>query len=235
MNHKLITTEDGSHSLYVEELNERYHSIHGAIQESKHVFIEAGLKRIAALISEDNRKNGEISILEIGLGTGLNALLTLIENQQLKLAIDYTALEAYPVSTDLIEALNYTDLLTSSAHSNATLQQWFDAIHFSEWDQTTLISEKFKLCKIKNTLQQVQFQNQYNLVYFDAFGPSVQPEMWTEEAFSKIGIAMAENSILVTYCAKGSVKRTLKKIGFEIQSLQGPPGKREMIRAIKIS
>jgi tRNA U34 5-methylaminomethyl-2-thiouridine-forming methyltransferase MnmC len=235
MVHKLITTEDGSHSLYVEELNERYHSIHGAIQESKHVFMEAGLKRIASLLSAGKSENERIAILEIGLGTGLNALLTMIENQQLKLPIDYTALEAYPVSRDLITALNYTDLLISSANSKTTLQQFFDAIHLSEWDQTTIVSEKFKLNKIKNTLQQIQFQGKFNLVYFDAFGPSVQPEMWTDEVFFKIGNAMVENGILVTYCAKGSVKRTLKKMGFKIESLQGPPGKREMIRAIKIS
>jgi tRNA U34 5-methylaminomethyl-2-thiouridine-forming methyltransferase MnmC len=234
MVHKLITTEDGSHSLYVEELNERYHSIHGAIQESKHVFIEAGLKQSTALLNLKEEKK-RIAILEIGLGTGLNALLTMIESQQLKLAIDYTALEAYPVATDLLKALNYTDLLISSTNSNMMLQQFFDGIHHSEWDQTTEITEKFKLKKIKNTLQQVQFQSKFNLVYFDAFGPSVQPEMWTDEVFSKIRNTMTENGILVTYCAKGSVKRTLKNIGFEIQSLQGPPGKREMIRAIKIS
>jgi tRNA U34 5-methylaminomethyl-2-thiouridine-forming methyltransferase MnmC len=235
MVHKLIITEDGSHSLYVEELDERYHSIHGAIQESKHVFIEAGLKWSASLLNSPKKGNEGIAILEIGLGTGLNALLTMIENQQLKRPIHYTALEAYPISTDLIAALNYTDLLTSSTNSKTWLQQLFDTIHYSEWDQTTVMSEKFRLSKLKNTLQHVQFQDKFNLVYFDAFGPSVQPEMWTDEMFSKIRDTLAENGILVTYCAKGSVKRTLKKIGFEIESLQGPPGKREMIRAIKIS
>jgi tRNA U34 5-methylaminomethyl-2-thiouridine-forming methyltransferase MnmC len=234
MVHKLITTEDGSHSLYVEELNERYHSIHGAIQESKHVFIEAGLKRIASFLNVNKQENDGIAILEVGLGTGLNALLTIIENQQLKRPVHYTALEAYPVNTDLIAALNYTDLLISSTNSKVMLQQLFHAVHLSEWDQTTVISEKFKLSKLKNTLQNVQFLDKFNLVYFDAFGPSVQPEMWTDEVFSKIRDAMTENGILVTYCAKGSVKRTLKNIGFEIESLQGPPGKREMVRAIKI-
>lgn len=232
---KLITTEDGSHSLYVEELNERYHSVHGAIKESKHVFIEAGLNYFTALANIGGRQETGVSILEIGLGTGLNALLTMIASQQLKLSIDYTALEAYPVNMDLVRALNYTDLLTSTVHPKAALQQLFDAIHLSEWDQVTSFSEKFKLHKIKNTLQNAQFQVKYDLVYFDAFGPSVQPEMWTDEVFSKIGDAMEENGILVTYCAKGSVKRSLKKMGFEIQSLQGPPGKREMIRAIKMS
>ncbi len=232
---KLIITEDGSHSLYVEELNERYHSIHGAIQESKHVFIEAGLQWLASPLNTAKARSKGISILEIGLGTGLNALLTMIENQHLGFNIDYTALEAYPVSLDLIAALNYTDLLVSSANSKALLQQFFSAIHQSEWETKSALSEKFKLRKIKNILQEVQFENKFNLVYFDAFGPSVQPEMWTDEIFSKIGDAMVENGMLVTYCAKGSVKRSLKKMGFDIESLQGPPGKREMIRATKIS
>jgi tRNA U34 5-methylaminomethyl-2-thiouridine-forming methyltransferase MnmC len=234
MVHKLIKTGDGSHSLFVEELNEHYHSVHGAIQESKHVFIEAGLKQISSSLPEE-KQHKTISILEVGLGTGLNALLTILENKQLKMKLSYSALEAFPLKQEVTSHLNYIDLLTDQIHSKEELRFFFDAIHVSAWNQKVEIIPEFNLNKILNSLQQVQFQDTYNLVYFDAFGPVVQPEMWSKDMFFKIYGAMKEQGILVTYCAKGIVKRTLKEVGFKIETLQGPPGKREMIRAIKIS
>ena len=219
----IITTADGSHSLYIKELNEHYHSIHGAIQESTHVFINAGLKQFTSTLVKR-----ELNILEIGLGTGLNALLTLIEADKSIINIGYTAIEAYPLSKDLIQQLNYAELLRTH-----DVQPAFNAIHICEWEREEVISNLFTICKIKNTLQNTVLENKYHLVYFDAFGPSVQPEMWTKEVFSKLYDSIQPNGILVTYCAKGEVKRTLKKIGFTVESLQGPPGKREMIRAIK--
>lgn len=224
--HKVIQTGDGSHSLYVEELNEHYHSIHGAIQESKHVFIEAGLKYATPV---------QLSILEIGLGTGLNALLTILENRQLQKSIDYTALEAFPVSPDVVSQLNYVNLLVNEIHTKEKVQQYFEAIHASDWESNVQLEEKFGLCKIKNKLQEVVFSKCFDLIYFDAFGPTAQPEMWTEDVFSKLWKSLNENGMLVTYCAKGNVKRSLKKIGFTVETLQGPPGKREMIRAKKCS
>ncbi|MCW3086606.1 MAG: SAM-dependent methyltransferase [Bacteroidetes bacterium] len=230
MNKELIKTEDGSHSLYVKELNEHYHSTHGAIQESKHVFIEAGLKHFCAAFS-----GNQINILEIGLGTGLNALLTFFETKKISQTIDYTALEAFPISSELAKQLNYVELLSEkNSHAKADLQNTFDQLHDSEWGKKNAISDQFNFKKIKETLQQIVFENeQFDLIYFDAFGPPVQPEMWTEPIFQKIYNATKSNGILVTYCAKGEVKRTLKKVGFTVESIPGPPEKREMIRAKK--
>ncbi len=225
----IIKTADGSHSLFVEELNEHYHSIHGAIQESNHVFIDAGLKPFVSG-SSDLYKGGKgpLAILEIGLGTGLNAMLTYIETQKSDINIHYTAIEAYPVSADLIDQLNYVELLNAQ-----NLQPVYTAIHACEWGRPVALSDQFTILKIKNTLQDTVLENNYHLIYFDAFGPGVQPEMWTEEIFAKLYAVVEPGGCLVTYCAKGEVKRTLKRVGFTVESLPGPPGKREMVRARK--
>src|SRR6185295_5031850 len=194
--HKVIQTKDGSHSLYIEALDEHYHSVHGAIQESKHVFIEAGLYA--------NTKGG-MSILEIGLGTGLNALLTILANQKLKQNINYTAVEAFPVSAEIAGLLNYPDLLVDAVNTKENVQVLFQSIHSSEWDKKLTLSETFIFYKIKNTLQAIEFSDTFDLVYFDAFGPTAQPDMWTEEIFLKLWNAMNTEGILVTYCAKGIV------------------------------
>ncbi len=228
MERTIIKTADGSHSLFVKHLNEHYHSIHGAIQESNHVFINSGLKHI---LSQQNR---QLTILEIGFGTGLNALLTFIETYNLNIQINFSALEAYPLNTELTNKLNYIDLLNTELNkSTMNLKTIFNQLHACEWDKPIEISDFFNIHKIKNTLQKIVFDKKFDLIYFDAFGPAIQPEMWTEEIFNKIAEATKPNGCLVTYCAKGEVKRTLKKVGFTIESLQGPPGKREMIRAIK--
>lgn len=224
MNRTVIQTADGSHSLYVLELGERYHSIHGAIQESKHVFIQSGLKQFVPQTQDTNSLN----ILEIGLGTGLNALLTLIESEQAGIAIHYTAIEAFPLEKNLTEQLNYIELLDAKQFKEA-----FGCIHSSDWNKTTRLTNKFDLLKLYTTVENAVLEPKFHLVYFDAFGPRVQPEMWTEEVFSKIHSAMVANSCLVTYCAKGEVKRTLKRVGFIVESIPGPPGKREMVRAWK--
>lgn len=225
----IIKTADGSHSLFVEELNEHYHSIHGAIQESNHVFIDAGLKPfISGSITSYAEGKGPLAVLEIGLGTGLNAILTYVETQSSDINIHYTAIEAYPVSADLIARLNYVELLNAQ-----NLQPVYTAIHACEWGRPVPLSNQFILFKIKNTLQEAVLENSYHLIYFDAFGPGVQPEMWTEEIFAKLFAVVKSCGCLVTYCAKGEVKRTLKRVGFTVESLPGPPGKREMVRAIK--
>ena len=227
MERTIIKTSDGSHSIHVKELNENYHSLHGAIQESKHVFIDAGLKASSLPLSKGKEF---YDILEIGLGTGLNAFLTYVENLNSKRNIYYTALEAFPLEETIINELNYVELLNAKEHTSV-----FDKIHHSKWEQTIELNENFTLLKIKNTLQAVILENKkFDLIYFDAFGPPTQPELWTETIFSKIVEATKQSGILVTYCAKGEVKRTLKKVGFMVESLPGPTGKREMVRATKL-
>ena len=229
MEHTIIQTADGSHSLYVKHLDEHYHSIHGAIQESKHVFIETGFRHFLS------QTNSAINILEIGFGTGLNALLTYMEAERLDKKINYTSLEAYPLDMKLITELNYITLLADTSSSdNQDLKSKFELLHSSDWEKENFLSETFSLRKIKNTLQEIRFDNTFDLIYFDAFGPRVQPEMWTEELFKKIFTATNPNGSLVTYCAKGEVKRTLKKVGFIVETLPGPPGKREMVRGRKL-
>lgn len=239
MQHTLIKTADGSHSLYVNDLDEHYHSIHGAIAEAIHVFIRTGLHYL------HEKGFTEISILEIGLGTGLNALLTQIEAEKLNIRIKYTALEAFPLGIELVNQLNYAELITSDNEPHAELVSAsdisninspaiiFQRIHTCEWEKPALITEKFNLHKINNTLQEVKFETTFDLIYFDAFGPRVQPQMWTEEVFSKIFNSTNPGGTLVTYCAKGEVKRTLKKVGYAVETLPGPPRKREMVRGTR--
>jgi tRNA U34 5-methylaminomethyl-2-thiouridine-forming methyltransferase MnmC len=228
MQRTLIKTADGSHSLYVNDLDEHYHSIHGAIAEALHVFIKTGLQYL------HEKGSTEIRILEIGLGTGLNALLTFIEAEKLKIHIHYTTLEAYPLDIELLNQLNYVEMISASPEMKTRVRDDFQKIHSAKWEEDIQLSDYFTIHKIKNTLQAVVFEKQIDLVYFDAFGPRVQPEMWTEEVFQKIIGATAPQGCLVTYCAKGEVKRTLKKVGYTVETLPGPPRKREMVRGTKL-
>lgn len=224
MQSQLITTSDGSHSIYIPELDEHYHSVHGAIQESKHVFIEAGFNYAAA-------KNNTLHILEIGLGTGLNALLTLLETANTKLHVHYTSIEAFPISAEMAAQLNYIELLHAQPFTAN-----FERMHSCEWEKEIDILPNFSFCKRKTSLLEISLErSHYNLIYFDAFGPPKQPEMWTEPIFQKMYNCIKPEGTLVTYCAKGEVKRTLKKVGYTVESLQGPPGKREMVRAVRNS
>ena len=222
MKHEIIVTSDGSHSLYLKDLDEHYHSIHGAIQESVHVFIKAGLHLVAPL------HPAPIHVLEIGFGTGLNALLTAIETKKENWKVNYTSLEAFPLDLELIAKLNYIQCL-----NNEALSAFYQELHQCKWEEEVQVSDEMTLLKLKNTLQEVVLPSSFHLIYFDAFGPRVQPEMWVDEVFAKMFAALTPNGCLVTYCAKGEVKRALKRAGFEVQTLQGPPGKREMVRAIK--
>ncbi len=214
-------TGDGSHTLYVEALDETYHSRHGAIQEALHVFINAGLNHFNKL---------ELNVLEIGLGTGLNAFLTLLEAKKRNIEINYTAIEAFPLEEDIIKQLNYTEELNSTIDEEAV----FDLIHRVEWERHQEITQEFKLNKVNVDLNHYHSKEVFDVIYFDAFGPNVQPEMWSEAIFNNMYNHLSKDGVLVTYCAKGSVKRTLKKVGFEVEALPGPPGKREMTRARKL-
>lgn len=212
-------TEDGSYTLYVPELNEHYHSIHGAIQESSHIFIGCGLQF---------SRESKVKILEVGFGTGLNALLTAIEACAGTREIEYLTLEKYPLSGELIRNLNYSEF-TGSEGSNL-----FQKIHESEWNTPVSICKNFIIEKKEMDLVTDPVNGMFNLVYFDAFGPDKQPELWSKNVFQKIADATATGGILTTYSAKGEVKRNLKACGFEVNMLPGPPGKRQIIRAIKI-
>lgn len=232
MERKIIKTEDGSYSLRVEQLNENYHSTHGAIQESRHVFIRAGLDHLY-----ERFPGKEIRILEVGFGTGLNALMTYHAAASKKSSLVYHTLEAFPVEQALLAGLgaNYSGLLSENAPQAAgQLLEVFEQMHLAGWNEAAVIGH-MQLKKINDTLQHALLEKEfYDLVFFDAFGPPVQPEMWTEEIFRKIAAAMQPGGILVTYCAKGEVKRNMKKAGLAIERLQGPPGKREMTRGTRL-
>lgn len=219
MKTELFMTEDGSHTLYVPEIDECYHSSHGAIQESRHIFIEAGLKMCF--------KN-EINILEIGFGTGLNAFLALIEGEKASKKIKYTALEKFPVEMEKINNLNFAHQIESNKIS------LFQFMHQSEWNKEIEITPQFSLTKVECDFTSYNIESQYDIVFFDAFSPEKQAEMWTEKIFLKIYTHCNPGAILTTYCAKGIVRRALQNVGFEVERLAGPPGKREILRATKL-
>ena len=212
-------TADGSNTIYLPELNENYHSFHGAIQEAKHVFIENGLDQFAS--------KSEISIFELGFGTGLNALLTNLWAETNKVKIQYTSIEAFPVPIDICKKMDYPSQLDHS--SSEVYSKLLDA----EWEQLVSLSKHFSLHKIKSSIQEWSENQNFDLIYFDAFGPRAQPEMWDLPILEKMFNLLRENGILVTYCAQGQFRRNLKSLGFKVESVPGPPGKREMTIAIK--
>lgn len=221
MQRNVILTKDGSHTIAIPEINVTYHSIYGAIQESLHVFIEAGLKSIKPLQAPKC-----LNILEIGFGTGLNALLTLIESGKTKQVIHYTAIELYPLEENEIISLNYCEQL-----DRQDLLPTFAQMHKCKWEQDIKLSETFYFHKTKQDLQSYKTIDLQDLIYFDAFAPSTQSELWTKEIFDKMYSILYINGILVTYCSKGDVRRNMMAAGFEVEKLKGPQGKREIIRA----
>ena len=219
---QIISTKDHSHTLKNTEIDENYHSIHGAIQESAYIFIKKGLNYYKS-------ENSFINILEIGMGTGLNVLLTFLENRNKNLKINYVAIEPYPINSEIYQNLNYTQFFDVEG-----LQDIFIKIHNSNWTYPYYISENFILNKIQDKIENIDFQDDsFHIIYFDAFSPQVQPELWTEAVFNKIYKTMKANSVLTTYSTKGDVKRALKKVGFRIEILEGPIGKRHILRALK--
>jgi len=220
---RIIETQDGSHSLFVPALNETYHSFHGALQEAEYVFIKMGLHRWCSSYGNS------LKIVEVGFGTGLNALLTLRESLQRKIQIEYTTIEAYPVNPDLLKKLNYKDKIEL-----VDIGIWFDRLHEAKWNEKVDLSKDFVLHKIKGELKECKLsKNYFDLVYYDAFAPSKQADMWDYELLDKVAGTIAERGIFTTYCATGQLKRDLKTIGLEVETLPGPPGKKEMVRATK--
>ena len=217
----LIMTQDGSYTLYSKEHGVTYHSRYGAIQESNHVFVDSGLLPVI-------KKKEKISILELGFGTGLNVLLTwknIVDKYTVH--VDYHSFDVFPLPDDLLNACVYEDHLKIPATISKNILT-------SEWDRLIKVDSRFTLTKHnKDILEETLPDNYFDIVYFDAFSPESQPELWSTSLFEKIHKSMAKEAILVTYCAKGEVKRILKKIGFTLESLPGPPGKREMTRATK--
>ena len=216
---QIIYTEDGSHTIFVQELNEHYHSVYGAVQESTIIFINNGYEVCKA---------NPVSILEIGFGTGLNALLTAIKSTTGTRKVLYTTIEKYPLAFEIVNSLNHHEF--GGEHG----KDFFNRIHSAPWNESVKISDNFELRKIETDLTTTTLQGTFDIIYFDAFGPDKQPEMWTNEIFSRIAAVTIKGGILVTYSAKGEVKRSLKACGFEVELLPGPPGKRQMIRAVKI-
>lgn len=220
MKRELVKTADGSTTIYIPEWNEHYHSSHGALQEAQHVFIKHGL---------NPKTEDYLTIFEMGFGTGLNALLTYFASEKRNQYIHYIGLEAFPPTTEEIDAMNYT-----SFTSDPDAEDVFQKMHRHDWNAAREISEHFVLEKINQSIQQLELKPEsIDLCFYDAFGPRVQPELWSKEIFEKIFSWMSVDGVLVTYCAKGQVKRDLKAAGFEVEALPGPPGKREMTRAVK--
>ncbi len=225
-----IKTADGSDTLFRRDLNQHYHSIHGALQESKHIFIENGFLCAIGKFNPDIYNNaGFLNILEIGFGTGLNAYLTLAEAEKHGVRVHYTAIEPFPLKKNYWQALNYPHLLGSVDYSHL-----FAKLHLATWNLPEEISPHFTLEKIHGTIEAyLPATGLYDLVYFDAFGPDVQPELWTEQIFRQLCCGMSTSGILVTYSVKGTVVRALHVAGFRTEKLPGPPGKRHILRATK--
>jgi tRNA U34 5-methylaminomethyl-2-thiouridine-forming methyltransferase MnmC len=218
---EIVTTADGSESVYVPALDENYHSHHGAIREAMHVFIDAGLNYVAA-----GSPNG-IQVLEVGFGTGLNAFLTLMYAREREILVEYTGLEKYPLPPEFCEKLNYSMQISDS-------ERWYHAIQFAPWQKMVEIDTRFQLLKLEQDLLTWKgLESTYHLIYFDAFGFRAQEELWQPEIFVQMFHVLRSGGILTTYASKGVVRRAMTAAGFIVTKLPGPPGKREMVRAQK--
>lgn len=219
MERQIIITSDGSTSIHLPEWNESYHSKHGAIQEAYHVFVKNGLSLFSSK---------PVVVLEIGFGTGLNAFITFLESETKNQFIEYHGVEAYPIAPEEVIKMNYVAQLAAEKHTAV-----FEKMHQCNWNEKSEISANFHLTKRKLFFNEIADENHFDLIYFDAFGYRVQPELWSTEIFAKMYKSLKSKGVLVTYAARGVVKRSLIEVGFTVEKLEGPPGKREMFRAIK--
>ncbi|NOT37597.1 MAG: tRNA (5-methylaminomethyl-2-thiouridine)(34)-methyltransferase MnmD [Saprospiraceae bacterium] len=214
-------TKDGSSTLISTDFNTSYHSLHGAIQESLHVFIKNGL--------EYAPKNIPIRVFELGFGTGANAWLSLEYANRNNIRVDYSTIEKFIVPSQIVSVLNYPEVFRFENGNS-----YFSKIHEIDWNKEQKISNWFSLNKIQGDWMKFNSMEQYDVFYFDAFGPTTQSEMWNEDSLKKVYSMLSEKGILVTFCAQGEFRRTLKSVGFQVEKLPGAPGKREMTRATKI-
>tara|TARA_B100000945_G_C20395623_1_gene604659 strand:- start:581 stop:1234 length:654 start_codon:yes stop_codon:yes gene_type:complete len=217
MNEKIILTNDGSHSLFSPKINESYHSKYGAIVEAEHVFIRNGFSTV---------KKSNLNILEVGFGTGLNALLTYQKATQKGIQVNYHTIELYPIDKKTYLKLNFTDLIGLEKKDLSNL-------HNCPWEKKQKINPYFSLTKNHTSLEKYKTDIKFDIIYFDAFSPEKQPELWSHIIFEKMHKILKNDGFLVTYCAKGIIKRTMKYVGFKIIVLDGPPGKRQMTRGNK--
>jgi tRNA U34 5-methylaminomethyl-2-thiouridine-forming methyltransferase MnmC len=222
MQRNLIVTKDGSHSVAIPEWEVAYHSVYGAVRESLHVFIESGLK----YWFDEHSNASRCVIFEMGFGTGLNALLSILEAKRRQRKIMYETVEAFPLEASITQKLNYCEAL-----QQPFWQPVFDSLHSGEWNTTQHITNFFSFRKVRSLLADYTPGEPIDIIYYDAFAPSAQPELWTKEVFEKMLGMLTPDGILVTYCSKGDVKRALLAAGFSVEKIPGPPGKREMIRA----
>lgn len=216
---ELQLTADGSHTLFIPEMDEHYHSVNGAVQEARHVYIEAGLHRL---------DRPQIRVMEIGFGTGLNAFLTLLCAEATRQTVYYYSAERYPLAPALVAALNY------GTQVDASKAPLFEALHAAPWDRPVAITPRFTLHKLAGDSNRMELPADIDLVYFDAFAPDKQPEMWTPAIFEALYARTTRGGLLTTYCAKGAVRRMMQEAGYSVERIPGPPGKREMLRALKL-
>jgi tRNA U34 5-methylaminomethyl-2-thiouridine-forming methyltransferase MnmC len=219
---EIIKTDDGSHSLYIPEMDEHYHSTFGAVQEAEFVYIDRGLVPVF-------ERKTEVSVFEVGFGTGLNSFMSFLKAKDHSVSIRYDAVEFYPLQEEQYKVLNYGEILNEGLNKTE-----FRIMHTSDWNVKSRISADFELCKIHSDFHKIELEiDTYDVIYYDAFGPDKQDDMWSVELFRKCFLAMKEGGNMVTYSAKGAVRRAMIEAGFEVEKLDGPPGKRQMLRAWK--
>jgi tRNA U34 5-methylaminomethyl-2-thiouridine-forming methyltransferase MnmC len=224
MNRTIVTTKDGSKTIKIEDWNEHYHSTHGAVLEAKHVYIGAGLDYF-----HENHKSEPITVLEAGFGSGLNALLACFWSEKQSVRMNYIGLEAYPVAENEWKALDYSEQIQNDSYSSI-----YEKLHESAWETTSEITSLFTLKKHHSFFSDLQLDQKADVVFYDAFGPRVQPELWEKSIFENFYRALKPNGVFVTYSVKGTARRALEEIGFKVDVIEGPPGKRHMMRAEKL-
>lgn len=220
---EVVSTGDGSHTLFIPALGEHYHSFHSSVREAYHVYVEAGLEWVL------ERVQGEVEVFEVGFGTGLNALVTALTAKEAGRSVHFNSIELYPLEPQMCSALNYCKHIEDAAASKI-----FESLHAAQWNEQAAIHSNFSLFKFQDDFMKwTPESNAYHLILFDAFGFRAQEELWSVDIFRKCLSMLKPGGALVTYASKGLVRRNMLEAGFLVEKLPGPPGKREMVRAVK--